>query len=82
MSSRRKKPKQIVNVEQFAADAATMHNLIDRYAMGLHTGSDQYRAVADLHAALVTATELVLGRLPWARTEVQSNPQFPQASRD
>ncbi len=80
MASRRNKPRDIVLVDQFAVDVTTIHVLLQKYAMNLHTGGEQYRALANAHEALVSATELVLGTLPWV--QIATVHQSPARSSD
>ncbi len=67
MPGHRTKPKRIVDIETFGNDMSSVHKIINKYTSTLHTGTDSYRLLRDLHLQLCEVTREVSGHdeLPW-----------------
>jgi hypothetical protein len=77
MATRRKRPVEVTDLPAFMADVERMHKTILGYCMNLRTGGAHYRAIQNLHEALLkTAMEVTGEEVPWVRRS-SSGPAFP-----
>jgi uncharacterized caspase-like protein len=66
MSSRRKKPDRIVDLDRFVADAEQIHKILISYTGRLYVASAHFRAIEAVHAELIKAIKEVTGdNPPW-----------------
>jgi hypothetical protein len=66
MSGHRTKPKHIIDIDRFLADAEAIHSIIIGYSGGLRVSCDHYRSVQRLHDALLQAIVEITGKdAPW-----------------
>lgn len=67
MPGHRTKPKRIVDIRTFGDDMSTVFRIVNKYTSHLHTGTDHYRRLRDLHLQICDVTREVSGEdeLPW-----------------
>jgi hypothetical protein len=66
MSSRRRKPDRIVDLDRFISDAEQINNILIRYTGSLYVSSAHFQAIKNLHAELIKAVAEVTGdHAPW-----------------
>jgi hypothetical protein len=66
MSSHRRRPKEITDIDRFIEQMTAMHGTVNEYNRNLRTDGEHYRAMRDLHAAIVETVRRVTGKeVPW-----------------